>query len=458
MMSDRVIQDDISRDHAGGDGREACGYEEQETSEAKQEIRDLAVEVMEAICEAANLNRAYKRVKANKGAAGVDGMTVDQLKPYLLEQGKELKRSLLDGSYQPHSVREVEIPKPNGGVRGLGIPTVIDRFVQQAILQVLEPKVDPTFSESSYGFRPKRSAHDALKRAGEYVADGKSIVVDIDLEKFFDRVNHDILMSRVARRVGDKRLLKLIRGYLNAGIMRHGVCIEREEGTPQGGPLSPFLSNLLLDEMDKELERRGHAFCRYADDCNIYVRSQEAGERVMESMKAFLWKRLKLKLNEAKSAVAEVSTRKFLGYRILRDGRLSIAPESLKRAKDKIRRLTKRNRGRKLESVILELKPYLTGWCNYFRYGSGETMRDLDGWIRRKLRCYRLKQRKRSYPIASWMISLGVAPKHAWRLAKSSKGWWRLSHNPIIHMAIPNSWLKQRGLVSLQERHQLLKA
>lgn len=458
MMKDQVVKDIISHDPIGKGGTKACGFEEQQTSVTNQDQRDLAVELMEEICNPANLNQAYKRVKANKGAAGIDGMTVDQLKPYLLKHGKELKQQLLEGNYQACAVREVEIPKPNGGVRRLGIPTVIDRFIQQAILQVLEPKIDPSFSDSSYGFRPKRSAHDALKRASEHVAKGKTIVVDIDLEQFFDRVNHDILMSRVARRVGDKRLLKIIRGYLNAGILRQGICIDREEGTPQGGPLSPLLSNLLLDELDQELGRRGHSFCRYADDCNIYVQSIAAGERVMESVKAFLWKRLKLKVNEHKSAVAWVSKRKFLGYRILGDGRLIIEADSIKKAKNKIRKLTRRNRGRKLEAVILELRPFLLGWSAYFRYGNKRVMEDLDKWLKRKLRCYRLKQRKRSYPIASWLMTLGVKPKDAWKVAASSKGWWRLSKNPIIHMALPNTWFKERGLVSLQERHQLLNA
>jgi len=314
------------------------------------------------VCNRENLNRAYKRVKANKGSAGVDGMTVHALKTWLAEHKENLIASLLDGSYQPQLVRGVEIPKPGGGVRQLGIPTVVDRLVQQAILQVLEPLLDPSFSESSYGFRPGRSAHHALHKGKEYVAEGRDIVVDMDLEKFFDRVNHDILMLRLARRVADKRLLRIVRRVLEAGMMSNGVCIERHEGTPQGGPLSPLLANLLLDDLDKELERRGHRFCRYADDCNIYVQSKAAGERVMQSVVTFVGERLRLRVNRDKSAVAHVSERKFLGYRLLAGGRLDIAPKSLERAKDRIRQITRRNRGGSLRRMIGGLNSFLTGW------------------------------------------------------------------------------------------------
>jgi len=455
MMNDQT--DGISHVISGGVGNETAVNEEQQNSVTLDETRALAVELMEQVCNYANLNQAYKRVKANKGAAGIDGMTVEQLRLYWQDHGKAIIQTLLEGSYIPKPVKEVEIPKPDGGVRLLGIPTVVDRLIQQAILQILEPILDPTFSESSHGFRPRRSAHQALKRASEYVTEGKNVVVDIDLEKFFDRVNHDMLMSRLARRIGDRRLLKIVRSYLNAGIMRQGVCMVRQEGTPQGGPLSPILSNLLLDELDKELERRGHSFCRYADDCNIYVSSQKAGERVMASVKKFLEKRLKLKLNEEKSAVAEVSTRKFLGYRILRDGRLVIAPKSLERAKDKIRKLTKRSRGKSLSTIIKELNIYLIGWVNYFGLSKSQSaLQVLDMWIRRKLRCYRLKQRKRGHSIAKWLIATGVSAIEARRLALSSKGWWRLSKTPALSKAMSNTWIKEQGLESLALRHKLL--
>ena len=307
----------------GGTGPGACA--EPQALTAWEQQRALTRMLMEEVASSANLNQAYKRVKANKGAAGVDAMSIAELLPWIRENRERLIASLLDGSYQPNTVRGVEIPKPGGGKRQLGIPTVVDRLVQQAILQVLEPILDPTFSSSSFGFRPGRSAHQALASAQTYVADGREIVVDIDLEKFFDRVNHDILMGRLARRIGDKRLLRIVRRFLEAGMMQGGVCIERQEGTPQGGPLSPLLANLLLDDLDKELERRGHCFCRYADDCNIYVRSQAAGERVMASVVAFLESKLRLKVNRAKSAVAPVMERSFLGHRLLPGGRLGLA-------------------------------------------------------------------------------------------------------------------------------------
>ncbi|HTE19494.1 MAG TPA: group II intron reverse transcriptase/maturase, partial [Armatimonadota bacterium] len=355
---------------------------------------------MERICERENLNRAYKRVVQNRGSAGVDGLSVRDLGPYLAVHREELVRSLREGSYQPQAVRGVEIPKPGGGVRQLGIPTVVDRLVQQAILQVLDPLIDPTFSESSYGFRPGRSAHQALRKAQEYVAEGRAVVVDVDLEKFFDRVNHDVLMSRLARRVSDKRLLRIVRRFLEAGMLKQGVCVERYEGTPQGGPLSPLLANLLLDELDQELERRGHRFCRYADDCNIYVQSHAAGERVLASVTRFLEERLRLRVNRTKSAVAQVSERKFLGHRLLTGGRLSIAPQSLERAKARIREITRRNRGVSIHRMISELNSFLSGWVTYFRFASGKAhLQRLDEWVRRKLRCVRLKQRRRGYPL-----------------------------------------------------------
>lgn len=410
--------------------------------------------LMERVCEAKNLNQAFRRVKANRGSPGVDSMTVQDLGPWLKANKEELVASLLDGSYQPREVRGVEIPKPGGGVRQLGIPTVVDRLVQQAILQVLDPEWDGTFSESSYGFRRGRSAHDALRAAQGYVAEGRTIVVDLDLDKFFDRVNHDVLMGRVARRVADKRVLRIIRRFLEAGIMKQGVCVSRHEGTPQGGPLSPLLSNLLLDELDKELERRGHRFCRYADDVNIYVKSKAAGERVMASVTRFVEKRLRLRVNRQKSAVAHVRERKFLGYRLLAGGRLTIAPESLKRAKGRIREITRRNRGVSLDRTISELNSFLTGWVTYFRLAEGKThLQRMDEWTRRKLRCVRLKQRKRGRSVTAFLVSLGVPRKRARALGGSGRGWWRMAGSPQATEAMTIQWFTDQKLVSLTERY-----
>jgi RNA-directed DNA polymerase len=413
---------------------------------------------MERICERKNLNRAYKRVKANRGSPGVDAMTVGELGAWLVAHKEELVASLLDGSYRPRVVRGVNIPKPGGGVRQLGIPTVVDRLVQQAILQVLDPLLDPTFSESSYGFRVGRSAHQALRKASEYVAEGYAVVVDMDLEKFFDRVSHDVLMGRLARRITDRRLLRIIRRFLRAGIMKQGVVMQRYEGTPQGGPLSPILANLLLDEVDKELERRGHRFCRYADDLNVYVRSKAAGERVMASVTRFVEKRLRLRVNQTKSAVAHVSERKFLGYRLLAGGRLTIAPESLERAKGRIREITRRNRGISLERMISELNSFLSGWVTYFRYASakGHLMR-LDEWIRRKLRCVRLKQRKRGRSVTAFLVNLGVPHRRARKLGGSGCGWWRMAGCPQANEAMNLQWFKEQKLVSLTERYLTLQ-
>jgi RNA-directed DNA polymerase len=400
---------------------------------------------------------------ANKGAPGVDGLTVGKLGGWIERHKQALIASLLDGSYQPQPVRGVQIPKPGGaGMRQLGIPTVVDRLVQQAMLQVLEPILDPTFSASSYGFRPGRGAHDALAKATEYVADGRTIVVDIDLEKFFDRVNHDILMARLGRWVGDKRMLRIIGRFLRAGLMQDGVCVSREEGTPQGGPLSPLLANLLLDDLDKELERRGHAFCRYADDCNIYVQSKAAGERVLASVTRFLERELRLRVNRDKTAVAPVSERKFLGHgstelaevRLLPGGRLGIAPQSLARAKERLRRLTRRNRGVSIEQVIDEINAFLTGWVAYFRLAECKThLQRLDEWVRRKLRCLRLKQCKRAKPIADFLHRRGVPKWRAWIGALSGKGWWRLSGSPPSAEGMSLAWFESLGLVNLVQRY-----
>lgn len=418
----------------------------------------LTKHLMERVCQPANLNRAYKRVKANKGSAGIDGMTVDALFGWIAKHKESLIESLLTGDYQPQPVRGIEIPKPgNKGVRLLGVPSVVDRLVQQSILQVLEPILDPTFSESSYGFRPGRSAHQALKKAQEYVRDGHGIVVDIDLEKFFDRVNHDILMGRLAKRIKDKRLLKIIRRFLETGMMMHGIYMDRIEGVSQGGPLSPLMSNLMLDDLDKELERRGHKFCRYADDANIYVKSIRAGERVLQSVKQFLEKYLKLRVNDTKSGCAPVYDRQFLGYRLLSDGRLVIAPHSVKRIEDKVRKITKRNRGVSLEQVIYELNLTLRGWINYFRFTAWNSqVAELDQWIRRKLRCYRIKQRKQGRSLHTFLSKLGVPAQSARVLASSGKGWWRLSMSPPVSHAMNNAWFEKQKLVSLAKQRVLL--
>jgi RNA-directed DNA polymerase len=426
---------------------------------ARLESRTLAQSLMEAVVSPWNMRRALKRVRANKGSGGVDGMSVDDLPAYLVEHWPCIRASLLDGSYAPEAVRRVEIPKPAGGVRQLGIPTVLDRLIQQAIHQILEPLYDPSFSSSSYGFRPGRSAHQALKAAREHVASGKGWVVDLDLEKFFDRVNHDVLMSRLARRIGDKRLLKLIRRYLEAGVLLEGVVMTRVEGTPQGGPLSPLLANILLDEFDKELERRGHAFCRYADDCNIYVSSRRAAERVMSSLTHFLETRLKLRVNRTKSAVARPYERKFLGMRIVGAAKahISLAPKSLLRLKTTIRRITKRNRGVSLTRLLCELNQATMGWVNYFALAAVKSIcRDLDSWIRRRLRCFIWKQWKTYANRLHHLRKAGVGPWLAWGMVSGKHGPWNASGSPALTRAVPNQYLEEQGYKSLLERYLTL--
>jgi len=386
-------------------------------------------------------------------------MTVEELADWLRNHQETLTTSLLEGTYWPLPVRGAQFRKPDGGQRQLGIPVVVDRLVQQAILQVLNPIWDPTFSHSSYGFRPGRDAHMALEQARKYVAqEGREIVVDLDLEKFFDRVNHDILMSRIARRIGDKRLLRIIRRYLQADMMQDGVRVTRDEGTPQGGPLSPLLANLLLDDLDQELERRGHYFCRYADDCNIYVQSLTAGQRVRESVTRFLEEKLRLRVNRLKSAVAPVGERKFLGHRLLLNGKLGIASKSIQRAKEKIRQITRRNRGVSLARVIVELNLFLVGWILYYRNAACRfDLQCLDEWVRRKLRCYRLKQRKRGKSLAGFLQHLGASPSFAHRLASSGKGWWRLSLARPVHQAMSKDWFASQGLTSLVDKYDALQ-
>lgn len=447
------------RHGASGDGGTGAGTRaEPQALAALEQQRALTQDLMERVAGSANLNQAYKRVKANKGAPGADGMTVQDLRPWLAEHRDKLMAQLVRGDYRPQPVKGVEIPKPGGGVRLLGIPTVIDRLVQQAILQVLQPILEPSFSASSFGFRPGRSAHDALAQAGKYVAEGHGTVVDLDLKTFFDRVNHDILMARLARRMGDKRLLKIVRRFLEAGMMRDGVCVRRHEGTPQGGPLSPLLANLLLDDLDKMLEARGHRFCRYADDVNIYVRSEKAGERVMASVAEFLEGRLHLRVNRDKSAVAPVEERTFLGHRLMRGGRLGIAPKSLDRAKHRLRRITKRNRGISPARMIAEVNAFLSGWVIYFRYAQCKThLQRLDEWLRHRLRCARIKHCKRTKPLVDFLKRQGVPTKRAWMGAASGKGWWRTASSPPVQEAMPNAWFRSQGLVSLTERYLALQ-
>jgi len=436
----------------GDGGTDAGECEASQASAALGRARALPDRLMEEVTRTQNLIEAINRVRANKGSAGVDGMPASELLPWVRKHVHGFVASLLEGSYQPSPIRGVQIPKPGGGVRQLGIPTVVDRLVQQAILQVLDPLLDPTFSASSHGFRKGRGAFTALAKAKEYVAEGRTIVVDMDLEKFFDRVNHDILMARLARRIGDKRLLKIIRRFLEAGMMQDGVCIARNEGTPQGGPLSPLLANLLLDDLDKELERRGHCFCRYADDCNIYVRSKAAGERVLASATAFLEGKLRLRVNREKSAVAHVEERKFLGHRLLRDGELGVAPKSEERVKDGIRQITRRNRVIEIEEMAGELNSYLTGWIAYFRFAKCQTLiRKLEGWIRRKLRCVQLKHLKRTKTIGEFLQRRGVPHAHAWMTASSGKGWWHLSACPAVHTAMNQTWIESLGLANFSQ-------
>jgi group II intron reverse transcriptase/maturase len=416
--------------------------------------------LMDVVCERGNLWLAYDRVVKNKGAAGVDGIGIAEFKGHLKQHWPTIKAKLLAGDYMPQSVRRVDIPKPQGGVRTLGIPTLTDRLIQQALHQVLSPIFEAEFSESSYGFRPGRNAHQAVKAARQYVAEGRRVVVDMDLEKFFDRVNHDLLMQKLSTKIEDGRVLRLIRRYLEAGMMADGIVSQRLVGTPQGGPLSPLLSNILLTELDRELESRGHAFCRYADDCNIYVRSKEAGERVMASITRFLADTLKLTVNAAKSAVASPWKRKFLGYSLTwhKSPKLKIASTSLKRLDDKIREVLKGARGRSLKKVIDELNPILRGWMAYFKLT--ETKRapeEIDGWIRRKLRCILWRQWKRPYTRAKNLMKAGLTEERAFRSAFNQRGPWWNSGASHMNQAFPKSFFDRLGLVSLLDTTRRLQ-
>jgi RNA-directed DNA polymerase len=431
---------------APSQGAEACA------ARTSFERPAVAGPSMEAVVERENLKQALAQVKRNKGAAGIDGMTVDELPAYLKDNWLTVRAQLLEGTYKPQPVRRVEIPKASGGTRSLGIPTVLDRLIQQAVMQVLQADWDGTFSEASFGFRPGRSAHQAVERAQAYIGSGHAVVVDIDLEKFFDRVNHDILMGLVAKRVADKRILRLIRAFLNAGVMEGGLVSPTEEGTPQGGPLSPLLSNLMLDVLDKELEKRGHRFVRYADDCNIYVRSQKAGERVMAGVEKFLAKRLKLKVNKAKSAVAKPGVRKFLGFSFTggREPRRRIAPQAIARFKAKVRELTRRTGGQSLAQIVKKLSSYLIGWRGYFGFcQTPSVLRTLDEWIRRRLRAIAWKQWKRGRTRFAELRRRGVGRDLAAKTAGSPHGPWRLANSPALSIALPNHFLSSSGLASV---------
>lgn len=409
--------------------------------------------LMEAALTRSNLQAALKRVKQNKGSPGIDGMTVEDLPDHLRGHWPRLREQLLAGTYQPQPVRRHLIPKSGGGERKLGIPTVLDRFIQQALLQVLQPRFDPTFSEHSHGFRPRRSAHDAVREAKRYVQQGRRWVVDVDLEAFFDRVNHAVLMGRLAKRIEDRRVLGLIRRYLNAGIMANGVVMDRHEGTPQGGPLSPLLANVLLDDVDKELEKRKHAFVRYADDCNVYVQSRRAGERVMQALRR-LYAKLHLRVNEAKSAVAPVQDRKFLGHTFRvssrNEVRCTIARKALDTMKDRVRHMTSRMRGRSLAQVCQDLRGYLPGWKAYFRLVEFPTVfRELDSWIRHRLRSLQLKQWVRGVTVFRELRTRGVSPRDARRAAANATRWWRTSGMVVLSVALPNKLFDELGLPRL---------
>jgi RNA-directed DNA polymerase len=409
--------------------------------------------LMEEVVERGNMKAALKRVKGNKGSPGVDGMTVEELPSHLRADWESLRGQLLAGSYQPQAVRQQEIAKAGGGVRTLGIPTVVDRLIQQAILQVLQPRFDATFSEHSYGFRPTRRAHDAVCAAQRFIQEGGRIVVDVDLEQFFDRVNHDVLMGKLAARIADKRMLGLIRRFLEAGIMAHGVSSERHEGTPQGGPLSPLLANVLLDEVDKELEKRDHAFVRYADDCNVYVSSRRAGERVMEALRG-LYANLRLRVNEAKSAVARPQDRKFLGYSFWvaakKVVKRRVAPKALATMKERVREITSRSGGRSIPAVVADLRVYLVGWREYFKLADTPgTFRGLDKWIRLRLRVLHLKQWRRGSTTYRALLARGVGGRELRGATAHAQRWWSTAHHKALQIALPNAYFDALGVPRL---------
>lgn len=428
-----------------------------ELSSRLEKQRALTANLLTKILDYENLNRSYKQVRSNKGSHGVDEMSIEEFGHWLKHNLNVLRTSLLNEEYEVQAVRKVEIPKPSEGVRILGIPTVKDRLIQQAIHQELARYYDPHFSEHSYGFRPGRDAHQAITQAAHYVKEGHEWVVDIDLENFFDKINHDRLMQRLSKGVGDKRLLRLIHAYLKAGLMEGGLIEQRVAGTPQGGPLSPLLSNIVLDELDKELESRGHKFCRYADDCNIYVKSRKAGERVMKSIFSFIEMKLKLKVNRTKSGVRHCSEVKFLGYTLLSEGGIRVSDKSVEKLTDRVREITRRNRGVSFEEVIRELNLVIVGWSNYFRLANRwlSTIRDLDGWIRRKLRCYRLKQCGRKFTIYKLLRNMGIPESKSWNVVIYSQGWWNMTTKVAVNQAMNLKWFSEQGLRSLYLRMQV---
>jgi RNA-directed DNA polymerase len=438
--------------------REKNGKVSQKWLTACAEERALTEHLLESAMEPVNVLRAYRRVVSNRGSAGVDGMSITELKERLRKNYQNIREEVLAGEYKPQAVKMVEIPKPNGGKRKLGIPTVTDRLIQQAIHQVMSERYEVIFSDHSYGFRPKRNAHQALQRAGELVSSGKSYVVDLDLEKFFDEVNHDRLMWLLSTRIGDKRLLQLIRNYLQAGIMQEGLVSQRIKGTPQGSPLSPLLSNVVLDELDKECERRGLHYVRYADDIKIFCGSKLSAQRVKQKITRYITKKLRLKVNEQKSKISRSYALNFLGHSIMLDGRLGLSKQSENRLKQKVKAITQRNRGVNMEQMIRELRLLLQGWLNYFKKASmSKKLEAMDGWIRRRLRCVRLKQCKRKIGIVRWLRRLGMETKRCWLLALSGKGWWRLSNSPAINEAMNKEWFAANGYYSLTANYTRYK-
>jgi len=450
----------IKRDYPLEAGVELQGKEGEHSyapasSEGEDRNRVNASKMLEKVLERENLNLAYKRVKKNGGSHGVDGMKVEELLPYLKQYGENLRQALLEGKYRPQPVRRVEIPKAEGGIRLLGIPTAVDRMIQQAIAQVLSPIFEKEFSNHSYGFRPGRNAHQAIDQARQYINEGYNVVVDLDLEKFFDRVNHDKLMYLLSKRIRDKRVLKLIRAYLESGVMLGGLTSATREGTPQGGPLSPLLSNVMLHELDKELEKRGHRFCRYADDCNIYVKSMKSGKRVMDGVTRFIEKRLKLKVNRDKSAVDYPTNRKFLGfsfYCIKGETRIRVHPKSLKRLKARLKELTGRSIGISMEARIDRLNQTIQGWVNYFQLADMRVhCQRTDEWLRRRLRMCYWKQWKKIGARLGNLVRLGVPRPKAWEFANTRKGYWHIANSYILATSLTNEFFRNLGLIGLSD-------
>lgn len=422
-----------------------------------EEERNRTTGLLERITSYSNLERAYKQVRKNGGSAGVDGMNVEEFREWFIQNWRNLQEELLTGSYEPQAVKGVEIPKPNGGVRQLGIPTIRDRVVHQAMHQVMQEMYDPKFSPSSYGFRPGRSAHQALKQCCAIVKGGKRRIVDIDLEKFFDKVNHQRLLWLLGTRIGDQRLLRLIGKVLKSGILKGGLVEQRVEGTPQGSPLSPLLSNIVLDELDQELTRRGLSFVRYADDLQIFVGSEKAADRVLESITAFIENRMKLKVNREKSGIRRLHEVNFLGYGLLGGGKLRLSPKSAQRLKDKLKEMTRRNRSVSFQQLLKELESTLRGWLTYFRYAQMKRkLTAIESWLRRRLKCFRLKQCKRVIGIARFLMGLGVNKTLSWCTALSGKGWWRLSKSQALSIGMNNQWFLDQGFYSLSDNYRLL--